>query len=65
MSEEKRPRGFQTLSDARRREIAASGGRAAHREGRAHEWTAKEARRAGMKGGRKAAEARQAREQQS
>jgi hypothetical protein len=34
-----------------RREIGRKGGRAAHQRGTAHEWTPKEAREAGRKGG--------------
>ena len=33
------------------RSIASKGGKAAHAKGRAHEWTADEAREAGRKGG--------------
>jgi uncharacterized protein len=44
-------KGFASLSDARRREIASRGGKAAHRKGTAHEWTKEEAQRAGQKGG--------------
>lgn len=44
-------RGFASLSPERRREIASQGGRAAHAQGTAHEWTAEEARRAGRIGG--------------
>jgi len=33
------------------RHIASKGGKAAHAKGRAHEWTADEAREAGRKGG--------------
>lgn len=57
--------GFASMPEADRIRIAAMGGRAAHKNGTAHEWTAEEARRAGMKGGRKAAEARQARGQEA
>ena len=39
------------MSPERQREIAASGGRAAHQKGTAHEFTTDEARRAGRKGG--------------
>jgi hypothetical protein len=35
----------------KQREIASKGGKAAHAKGRAHEWTADEAREAGRKGG--------------
>lgn len=48
-------RGFASLSDERRKEIAASGGRAAHKKGVAHKWTSEEAILAGKKGKRKSA----------
>jgi general stress protein YciG len=35
----------------KQRSIASKGGKAAHAKGRAHEWTADEAREAGRKGG--------------
>jgi general stress protein YciG len=35
----------------KQRSIASKGGKAAHAKGRAHEWTAEEAREAGRKGG--------------
>jgi general stress protein YciG len=44
-------RGFASLSKERRREIARMGGKAAHEQGTAHEWTSAEARTAGRKGG--------------
>lgn len=44
-------RGFAAMTRERRREIASSGGRTAHELGRAHEFTADEARSAGRKGG--------------
>ena len=44
-------RGFAGMSDKRQREIAAEGGRAAHKQGTAHEFSKAEARRAGQKGG--------------
>ncbi len=50
--EQQRPkRGFAAMSPERQREIASQGGRAAHQQGVAHEWTAKEAKAAGKKGG--------------
>jgi len=45
------PRGFAAYDATRRREIAAQGGRAAHRHGTAHQWTREEAAAAGRKGG--------------
>ena len=44
-------RGFAGMSQQRQREIAAEGGRAAHKRGTAHEFSRAEARRAGQKGG--------------
>ena len=44
-------RGFAGMSDQRQREIAAEGGRAAHKLGTAHEFSPTEARKAGQKGG--------------
>ena len=39
------------MDEDKQREIAASGGRAAHQKGTAHEFTPEEARLAGKKGG--------------
>ncbi len=44
-------RGFASMDREKQREIAAKGGRAAHKLGVAHEFTALEARTAGRKGG--------------
>lgn len=44
-------RGFASMDPARQREIASRGGRAAHKKGTAHQWSADEAREAGRKGG--------------
>ncbi len=44
-------RGFAGMSDQRQRAIAAEGGRAAHKQGTAHEFSPAEARKAGQKGG--------------
>jgi general stress protein YciG len=44
-------RGFAAMSPERQREIASQGGRAAHQQGVAHQWSANEAREAGKKGG--------------
>jgi uncharacterized protein len=44
-------RGFAALSSDKQREIARLGGRAAHAQGSAHEFTSEEAREAGRKGG--------------
>lgn len=43
--------GTQHLSPAQRREQASKAGKAAHRLGRAHQWTTLEASIAGSKGG--------------
>lgn len=47
----RRGRGFASMDPERQKAIAAKGGRAAHRYGRAHEWSASEAVQAGRKGG--------------
>jgi hypothetical protein len=39
------------MNPDKQKEIASEGGRAAHRQGVAHEWTSEEARMAGRKGG--------------
>ena len=44
-------RGFASMDEARVKEIAARGGRAAHEKGTAHEFNSEEARQAGRKGG--------------
>ena len=44
-------RGFAGMTDQRQRAIAAEGGRAAHKQGTAHEFSRAEARQAGQKGG--------------
>ncbi len=44
-------RGFAAMNPERQREIAREGGRAAHRSGKAHQFTIEEAREAGRKGG--------------
>ncbi len=46
-----RNRGFAAMDQSTQREIASKGGKAAHAQGRAHEFTADEARDAGRKGG--------------
>lgn len=48
---QKKRRGLAALSPERRREIASLGGKAAHAQGTAHEWTPAEATAAGRKGG--------------
>ncbi|MBD0277388.1 MAG: general stress protein [Flavisolibacter sp.] len=44
-------RGFAAMDPERQRRIASEGGRAAHKQGVAHEWSSEEARAAGRKGG--------------
>jgi general stress protein YciG len=44
-------RGFASMDASKQKEIASKGGKAAHAQGRAHEFTADEARTAGRKGG--------------
>jgi hypothetical protein len=44
-------RGFASMDAAKQREIASKGGKAAHEQGRAHEFSPDEARAAGKKGG--------------
>ncbi len=41
--------GFASMDPEKRREIASKGGRTAHQKGRAHKWTADEARSASRK----------------
>ena len=47
-------RGFAAMDQAQQREIASRGGKAAHEQGTAHEFTSEEARAAGRKGGQAA-----------
>lgn len=44
-------KGFAGMDPEKHAEICRKGGRAAHEQGTAHEWTAEEAREAGRKGG--------------
>jgi len=46
----KEDRGFASMDRDKQRQIASSGGKAAHAKGLAHEWNAEEARVAGRKG---------------
>lgn len=48
-----KPRGFAAMDRSLVSEIARRGGRAAHAQGVAHEWTTEQAREAGSKGGKK------------
>lgn len=45
-------KGFASMDPDKQRKIASKGGRAAHRNGTAHEFTPEEAREAGRKGGK-------------
>ena len=47
------------MDPAKQREIASKGGKAAHAEGHAHEFTTDEARKAGQAGGRTVAKDRE------
>jgi len=48
---DKKRRGFAAMSKEKQREIAGMGGRAAHLQGKAHEFTPEEAKLVGRKGG--------------
>ena len=48
---ERGKRGFASMNEEKQRAIASMGGRAAHAQGRAHEFNQDEARAAGRKGG--------------
>ena len=50
-SAKKSVRGFAAMDAEKQREIARKGGRAAHEQGVAHQWSSNEAREAGKKGG--------------
>jgi len=47
-------RGFAGMDERKQKEIASKGGKEAHRQGKAHEFTSEEAREAGKKGGQQA-----------
>ena len=47
----KKRRGFAAMDEKKQREIASKGGRAAHEQGTAHQFTPEEAKRAGQRGG--------------
>jgi general stress protein YciG len=49
--EQKSIRGFAAMDTEKQKEIARKGGRAAHEQGVAHQWSSQEAREAGKKGG--------------
>jgi general stress protein YciG len=48
--QQKHRRGFAVMNPERQRQIASQGGKAAHEQGVAHEWSTAEAREAGKKG---------------
>lgn len=50
-TETRRTNGFASMDKAKQRAIASKGGRAAHAQGKAHEWNSETARAAGRKGG--------------
>lgn len=50
-TQKKSVRGFAAMDSEKQKEIARKGGRAAHEQGVAHEWSSQEAREAGKKGG--------------
>lgn len=50
--------GFAVIPKDKVRELASEGGKSAHRQGTAHQFTSEEARAAGRKGGRKSAATR-------
>ena len=52
-------RGFAAMDNEKQREIASKGGRTAHANGTAHEFTTEEAREAGRKGGEAVSQDRQ------
>lgn len=54
--EDAKKRGFSDIAPDRRREISSMGGRQAHANGTAHEFSVEEARAAGTKGGQRAHE---------
>ena len=51
MANGKSRRGFASMTEEKRKEIAKRGGKRAHEKGLAHEWTSEEAKKAGRKGG--------------
>ncbi|RYZ29163.1 MAG: general stress protein [Chitinophagaceae bacterium] len=50
--QQKSRRGFAAMTPERQRMIASQGGRAAHQQGVAHQWSRQEAQEAGRKGGK-------------
>jgi hypothetical protein len=58
VTEKNDKRGFAGMDPEKQRELARRGGKAAHAQGAAHEFTSEEARRAGSKGGAKVSQDR-------
>ena len=56
MADMSKNRGFASMSESKRIEIARKGGKASHAKGTAHEFTSEEAKRAGKKGGKSRAQ---------
>ena len=52
-------RGFAAMDHDMQQQISSMGGKAAHAQGKAHEFTAEEARNAGAKGGKAVAKDRE------
>lgn len=50
--QKKSTRGFASFSPEKRKMVAAKGGRSAHAQGKAHQFTSQEARKFGALGGR-------------
>ena len=44
--------GFHKLTPEQRKKVASMGGKAAHKQGKAHKWSSEEAKIAGTKGGK-------------
>ena len=51
MDVSKGKQGFASMDPVVQKSIASKGGRSAHQQGKAHEWTSEAAREAGRKGG--------------
>jgi len=56
MADMSQNRGFASMPEEKRKEIARKGGKASHEKGTAHEFTSEEAKRAGKKGGKSRAQ---------
>jgi general stress protein YciG len=54
----KKKQGFAAIPKEKVRELGSEGGKSAHRQGTAHQFTREEAREAGKKGGKKSAATR-------